>query len=440
MIVSLNPIYVVRNEQNCSYLIRKNEALDVKTEKLSDSVTILPPSIGYILSNLGQSEIDDDSERLSKELCVSKESVKRFVLRLMGQNNKCLTVDGRKIVFPAFLIVEIKEFLTYQTKYCSPNYKSAQFKEIRPFSPINVNLMVTTKCSTNCRYCYAKRSFSYEMTSEEICSIIDQCYDIGVVNLTLTGGDVFVSRDWKQILIKCKKCGYSPFISTKTPLSISSLNFLCNIGFKHFQFSLDSSDVNLLSSLISVDRSYILSVQNMLSNADDMGINISIRTVLTKQTATQDNINNLYEFLNQHKCIRDWVLTPAFFSEFKKDYAGYEVTNDALKEIYALKLSTKSRFPVYFNKVANDGYCLKRSHNTHDFVENNQKCYANSFSMSILPSGKCTICEMLYEKEEFCIGNVLTDSILSIWNSDKALMLYKPIQQNIDPISPCYSE
>lgn len=72
----------------------------------------------------------------------------------------------------------------------------------RPRVPIDVNIMVTTKCTTNCCYCYAKRKFDYELSSTEIINIIENCYNLGVVNLNLTGGDILQERIGRRFYLQ----------------------------------------------------------------------------------------------------------------------------------------------------------------------------------------------------------------------------------------------
>lgn len=58
--------------------------------------------------------------------------------------------------------------------------------------------------------------------------------------------------------------------------------------------------------------------------------------------------------------------------------------------------------------------------------------------MSILSSGKCTICEMLYDNRDYVLGDVHEQNIEDIWNSEKALMLYSKRQSLItDNSTPC---
>ena len=70
----------------------------------------------------------------------------------------------------------------------------------RPHTPISVNFMVTEKCNTNCIYCYAKRDTRQEMSTSEILKVFKDLSDYAIVNLTLTGGDIFARKDWYEII------------------------------------------------------------------------------------------------------------------------------------------------------------------------------------------------------------------------------------------------
>lgn len=57
--------------------------------------------------------------------------------------------------------------------------------------------------------------------------------------------------------------------------------------------------------------------------------------------------------------------------------------------------------------------------------------------MAILANGQCTPCEMLYDNPEFSLGNIKESQIFNIWNSSKALKLFKPQQAMVCNASPC---
>ena len=438
MIVALNPQFTIRNEEKCSYIIKKIWNIDPIIGENTDSVTLIPPVMGYILSTIGQTEYEASLKSLSNTLGVSKDSIRHFTSSLIeNEEQKELKIGSDTIRFPQRLL--IKSDYPIKTDTLIPN-TSFQLLHLRPQIPININFMVTTKCTTNCSYCYAKRNLKTELKTEEIVHFIEECKKLGIVNLSLTGGDIFAHTDWKTIIATVTKNEYKPFLSTKTPLNEEDIKFLHDTGIQELQFSLDSIEPKILSQLIQVNDNYLSKVYNTFKYCEKYGIKLCVRSVLCAINSQVNQIENLLSFLKGFTNIKDWVMTPAFFSEFKQEeYHKNEVSNENLIKIKNFIKETTKTFPIYLSKISKCGYKLKKNSTVYDYVKKNQICQANSYTMSVLASGECTICEMLYENEEYSLGNIKELSLNEIWNSPKALSLFSPEQNETSTSSPCHT-
>ncbi len=437
MIITLNPQFAIRNESECSYIVKRNWEIDATISKDAASVTIIPPAIGYILNSIGLFEYNDSLKKLSKELKVSEQAINNFAQSLLSDETKGLKIGDNIIKFPKRLLIKSKEIIQ---KDESPVNTSCTLLHLRPQMPITVNVMVTTKCTTNCCYCYAKRHLNYELSTNELVKLIRDCKRENIINLNLTGGDIFARKDWKNILSATMECGFNPFLSTKTPLDEEDIKYLSEKGIHELQFSLDSYKTDILMELIQVGENYLHKVYTMFHLCDRYKIRLAIRTVLCSINSDIMQLENLYSFLRKFNCIKDWVLTPAFFSEHKKEqYEKYNISNEKLIRVKNFINSQTMPFPVYLSKISECGYELQRFKSTDEYVMKNQSCYANTYSMSILASGECTICEMLYDNKEYLIGDIKENSLHEIWNSNKAISLYAPNQDETSPNSPCHT-
>ena len=63
-------------------------------------------------------------------------------------------------------------------------------------------------------------------------------------------------------------------------------------------------------------------------------------------------------------------------------------------------------------------------------------CTANRDGFVILPDGRVTVCEELYDHSDFIIGDLKAQSVMEMWNSPKALSLIAPDQAAV-PEGPC---
>ena len=66
--------------------------------------------------------------------------------------------------------------------------------------PMGVQLDLTYRCNERCVHCYLDHDDHGEMTTEEIKHLLEEMAEAGVFTLTLSGGEIFVRRDFFEIL------------------------------------------------------------------------------------------------------------------------------------------------------------------------------------------------------------------------------------------------
>lgn len=162
--------------------------------------------------------------------------------------------------------------------------------------------------------------------------------------------------------------------------------------------------------------------------------------MLTKINASIDKVHSLYNLLLEYPCVKEWIMTPAFFSKYKEEgYKSLEVENDDLVRVYEFSKEEGHPFRIGLNKINKKGYELKQFSSEEEYVRRNQICMANVTCLSILANGNCSVCEMLYDNPDYILGNVNESSVSEIWNSEKALNLYTMTQSEFPALSACHS-
>ena len=66
--------------------------------------------------------------------------------------------------------------------------------------PLSVQLDLTYRCNERCVHCYLDHDDHGEMTTAEIKHLLDEMADAGVFILTLSGGEIFLRKDFFEIL------------------------------------------------------------------------------------------------------------------------------------------------------------------------------------------------------------------------------------------------
>jgi radical SAM protein with 4Fe4S-binding SPASM domain len=80
--------------------------------------------------------------------------------------------------------------------------------------PLKVQLDLTYRCNERCIHCYLDHEDRGEMTTAEIRDLLDQLAEAGVFFLTLSGGEIFMRKDFFEILEHARKLQFSVKLKT----------------------------------------------------------------------------------------------------------------------------------------------------------------------------------------------------------------------------------
>ncbi|MFZ0734216.1 MAG: radical SAM protein [Candidatus Sulfotelmatobacter sp.] len=84
--------------------------------------------------------------------------------------------------------------------------------------PLNVQLDLTYRCNEKCVHCYLDHNDHGEMTTAEIKHLLDEMADAGVFVLTLSGGEIFLRRDFFEILEHARRLMFCVKLKTNAVL------------------------------------------------------------------------------------------------------------------------------------------------------------------------------------------------------------------------------
>jgi AdoMet-dependent heme synthase len=80
--------------------------------------------------------------------------------------------------------------------------------------PLSIHLDVTYRCNERCVHCYLDHDDHGEMTTAEITDVLQQLAEAGVFFLSLSGGEVFLRRDFLEIVETARKLLFNVKIKT----------------------------------------------------------------------------------------------------------------------------------------------------------------------------------------------------------------------------------
>ncbi len=284
------------------------------------------------------------------------------------------------------------------------------FEGLRPIncfeSPLLAHISLTDKCNLHCPYCYAQDgSYTKDMGLDEYKTIIDKLGQQQVLSVILTGGEPLMHPQINEILEYTIQKKISILLLSNLLLLDRINTAFLSSPYLAFQISLNgiwddnrNNNFDLLKTVQNYKRLKELRVPVIATIVID---NIEI------------DLDELFSFMEKHN------VTTARFGlliklgrsktiEGDKKYAEYvkKVTQEILKY-------RNSHQQVYF--TVQTEYCeFSEKHVTRRTT----LCEAGVSELFVDRNGDVYPCPLFKSFKKFWCGNLLSDSMENIWNSE----------------------
>lgn len=292
-------------------------------------------------------------------------------------------------------------------------------------APHRIDLMVSAmtrdgrwNCNQKCLHCYAagqELSEVNELSTEEWKKIIDKCREIGIPQLTFTGGEPTMRKDLPELIEHAKW-----FVTRLNTNGVILTKELCK---KLYYASLDSAQITLYSANEDEHNTLVGSKNfkytvNGIKNAIEAGLNISINTPLCR---VNSNYVETLKFLNslgvKYVSCSGLIVTGNACHEASK---STQLNEDELYSILcdATKYCAEQHIEISFTSpgwVAED--------KLRDLNLAVPTCGACLSNMAITPNGEVVPCQSWLSEKS--LGNIQTQPWKNIWNSTRCKEIRK---------------
>lgn len=441
----LNPDYVFKNDKDRICMFAKR---DLSFDSSPAWIGYIHPHQAMILSVFTTLRpVDETICALSRKLKVSTTKIHDLIKDFMGNSTPIYTTwQGVNIGFPKNVLIHPRDTETppdYDFSIEDLKCSSVNLIPDRNHrAPHSALWMLTSKCVTKCKYCYADRNTSYTpLSTQRILEIIDEFASLKMGYVDIIGGEIFLRKNWDLILTKLVDNNMSPtYISTKLPVSESLIDRLNKTGFnKTVQISLDSLDDATLQKTIGTTPGYVDSIKKGISLLEKYGYPIQIDTILTSENSTIDEIKALYQYIKGIRNLTMWEIRVPEYSLYTPDtFSEIKATRDQLRSIQDFvknSIQPDAKIQIVFSAEALDAKF--RNAGPKKDCSHGGSCGILQNRLFILPDGKVSVCEQMYWHKDFIIGDLKSSSIQDIWNSERALQLFNVSKSLFREDSPC---
>ena len=198
--------------------------------------------------------------------------------------------------------------------------------------PLNVQLDLTYRCNERCVHCYLDHNDHGEMSTAEIKHLLDEMAEAGVFILTLSGGEIFLRKDFFEILEYARRLMFCVRLKTNAVLIRE------RDAARLRELAVESIQVSIYSHRPEVHDSITLLRGSLKRSLDAIrflkaqGLKVIVANVLmTQNMRDYTSVRALAEELGV-ECTLDPTVTPMMDGD--RSILSLGVDQNALREVF----------------------------------------------------------------------------------------------------------
>ncbi len=198
--------------------------------------------------------------------------------------------------------------------------------------PLSVHLDVTYRCNERCVHCYLDHDDRGEMTTAEIKGVLDQLAEAGVFFLTFSGGEVFLRRDFFELLEYARRLLFNVKIKTNAVMiHETEARRIRELAVDTVQISVYSHRAEVHDAITKLPGSFERTIQG-IRLLKDAGLKVTIANVLmTWNLADQPHLQKLAAELGVHYTL-DPTITPKIDGD--TSLLALRIPGEELREVF----------------------------------------------------------------------------------------------------------
>lgn len=413
----------ISDNRNFRYELTQGNVADIGDKIVSQSgATFLstlgrsPRTLSSIVNDLSRLYVDIDIETIEKD---AKEFFSQLEADGFIVSGKSLEECNKKdISFSYKKLNQDLEGAEISTKTAPAESTQIFFEKYYNGKPqlTNVHIEITSKCNERCVHCYIPHENKITtMDSHLFYDILEQCRELNVWHLTISGGEPMVHENFVEFLRKCNEYNFSVnVLSNLTLLNTNILEEMKKNPLLSVQASLYSMNADVHDAITQVSGSF-----NRTKNA--------ILTLIENDIPLQISCPIMKQNMAYYHDVVQWGKT--YNINVNSDYvilARYDHSTQNLN----CRLSINDVEKV-FSQIATDNpkYWEQLEHS----VENKKTIGPDDYICSVCHSSIC-ISEngSIYPCAgwtDYIVGDLKTSSLKAIWNDSSKVQKLRELRR-----------
>lgn len=285
------------------------------------------------------------------------------------------------------------------------------------YTPMLLTWELLDKCNFSCPFCYINgHSNNEQVEFENIKSNIKELIDLGLLYCTLTGGEVFVHKDFKEIYSFLKLSGvFVAIYSNGYLIDDEIIDLFKQLPPYKIEISIYGVDQETFDKVTGTKgRNYEKVLDNILKLRDS-GINIKCKTPFN--SITEDGFNKIGEWCSLNRI--DYYYSTIIFQAYDGDDLNHFQSNFSTMiryEAKRIRITEKSSPDIFDYRKQN-------------IIKKNYNCAVKNYGLHINSNFELLPCQRTQTKEcAFCIVDLGIKKSIDLYRQLIDACIGKPIR------------
>jgi KxxxW cyclic peptide radical SAM maturase len=300
-------------------------------------------------------------------------------------------------------------------------------------APVLAHLAITNRCNMHCKYCSVRNLHEkiedLELSTADWKKIIDILADWGVFQIGFTGGEPTLRKDLPELIKYVRDKGCVCNLTTNGWfVDEKMVEAFKDAEMTQCQISLDSHIPEIHNTLRGIgSHERVLKSIKLLQ---EKGIAVGVDTVVSK-----NNIHTIPEMI-------DWMAKNNIpyltliklkkgdlpFNKFLELSPSYEEYSELIRYVCSREKNENPNITLDCGSVSNLQRVATKVQLSDIPVAG---CPIGHHLICVSPNGDIYPCAALLE-QKFCLGNILKEDIMEIWNNNVTFKEFRLIKQKIE--------
>lgn len=417
----------IRIFDNTGYIVNKTTFSDRITDESGaiflSTLSRDAKAIDEIAGDIIRSFIDADLAEIKQDCIDFFGELERDGFIVSGETLSELEKKDSEFLDNSFFdILKNKSLSLSQTEIDTKTYLDNYFQNSPRLMSLHIEL--TTRCNEQCIHCYLPhKARTKDIEASFFYSVLEQCHRMGVLDITLSGGEPLLHPNFCDFLQKAKEHDFSIAVSSNlTMLNENILLKMKDVSLSSVHVSLYSMKAEIHDSITQLSGSFEKTKCGILKLIEN-NIPVQINCPVMKQN--KNCYKDVLRWGHENKCR---VLTD-FIMMAKYDHTTDNILNRlSPEETEEVMLNIINNDVVYQQKFIDTNFENKYASNKD--ISNDIVCGVCKTSLCMAVNGNMYPCPGW---QDYVCGNVKESTLKNIWRNSAQIKYLQSLRRKDFP-------